>query len=145
MMDAKLIADIEAAEGCKLTAYKDSLGFPTIGYGHLLDNSISWDGYTITQAQADAFLESDVQKWAIWAQSLPEWPDLDTACRKNAVIELAFNMGKKWLLFANCRAAIERQDWQAAHDQLLSSLWASQVHATRANRLAGYLLTGEYP
>ena len=145
MIDPRLAKDLIAAEGCKLTAYKDSLGLWTIGVGHLLDQSISWEGHTITQEQADAYLAEDVAKWQTFAQGLPEWGDLNTQCRENAVIELCFNMGKGWLLFVNTRRAIERGDWQVAHDGLLKSLWASQVHQARANRLADYLLTGEYP
>ncbi len=144
MTDPRLVRDVSLAEGCRLTAYKDSLGFWTVGYGHLLDQSVSWDGYTITQEQADAWLAEDLDKAAAFAQTLTEWGDLDTQCRQNAIIELCFNMGKKWLLFVNTRRAIERQDWQGAHDGLLASLWASQVHGTRAQRLSGYLLPGVY-
>lgn len=145
MTDPRLVRDITAAEGCRLTAYKDSMGLWTIGVGHLLDQSISWDGHTITQEQSDAYLAADIATWQAFALTLTEWGDLDTQCRQNAVVELCFNLGKKWLMFVNTRRAIERGDWQAAHDGLLASLWASQVHAARAQRLASYLLTGEYP
>lgn len=47
---------IKRFEGCKLTAYKDSIGIPTIGFGHTDGVKM---GQTITQAQADAFLKSD--------------------------------------------------------------------------------------
>lgn len=47
---------IKKFEGCKLTAYKDSAGVWTIGYGH---TSGVVSGQTITQAQADAFLATD--------------------------------------------------------------------------------------
>ena len=59
---------------------------------------------------------------------------------------MIFNMGEgKWHGFVHCRQALQARDWQAAHDQLLNSAWAGQVHATRANRIANYLLTGVYP
>lgn len=48
---------IKRYEGCKLSAYKDSVGIPTIGYGHIKGVKI---GQTITQAQADALLKSDL-------------------------------------------------------------------------------------
>lgn len=50
------LALIKRFEGCRLTAYKDSIGVPTIGYGHT--NGVKM-GQTITQDQADAFLKSD--------------------------------------------------------------------------------------
>jgi lysozyme len=145
MTDPRLIADIKTAESCKLTSYKDSAGLWTVGWGHLLDQNVFGARYAITQAQADSWLESDVESAVAYAQKLPEWSALDTPCRQNAVIELCYNMRGKWLLFVNTRHAIERQDWQTAHNGLLTSLWATQVHAARADRLADYLLTGAYP
>jgi lysozyme len=50
---------IKSFEGCELTAYQDSGGIWTIGYGHTGPGVEP--GVTITQAQADAFLASDVK------------------------------------------------------------------------------------
>ena len=50
----KLIKDFE---GCKLAAYKDSVGIPTIGVGHTKGVKM---GMKITQAQADKFLVEDL-------------------------------------------------------------------------------------
>ncbi len=48
---------IKKYEGCRLTAYRDPVGIPTIGYGHTAGVKM---GQTITQAQADAYLAQDV-------------------------------------------------------------------------------------
>lgn len=48
---------IKEFEGCRLTAYQDSVGVWTIGYGHTKGVR---SGQTITQAQADDYLRSDV-------------------------------------------------------------------------------------
>ena len=48
---------IKQFEGCRLTAYKDPLGIPTIGYGHTAGVKL---GQTITQDQADTYLARDV-------------------------------------------------------------------------------------
>lgn len=142
----RLVQDVKNSEGCKLTAYKDSLGFWTIGYGHLLDESKDWSGYQIGQDQADKWLELDLAGAETSAGYLSEWKALDTDCRKNAIVELVFNMGpSKWKLFYKTRVAIEAKKWQEAHDGLLDSLWAKQVGVNRSNRLANYLLTGQYP
>ena len=158
MTDSRLLADVKAAEGCRLTAYLDSRGLSTIGYGHKLNQHMDWTGHTITQDQADAYLAADLDNAALQAKTLTEWLYLETACRENALTELVFNMGfGKWLEFRQARAAIRQQDWQGAHDGLLDSLWARQVQPHglfdptgkelpgRATRLAGYLLTGQYP
>lgn len=48
---------IKEFEGCRLTAYKDPAGIPTIGYGHTKGVKL---GQKITQAQADEYLRQDV-------------------------------------------------------------------------------------
>ena len=50
------LALIKRFEGLRLTAYQDSVGVWTIGYGHT--SSVS-EGQTITQTQADAYLRAD--------------------------------------------------------------------------------------
>jgi GH24 family phage-related lysozyme (muramidase) len=146
VLDPRLERDIGVAEADKLTAYRDSLGFWTIGRGHLLTpQDHDWSGYTITPEQDEAYFDADIQQAIAFAHRLPEWKSCDTDCRRNALIELCFNMRGKWLKFIKTREAMERGDWQAAHDELLNSEWAAEVHLSRANRLANYLLTGEYP
>lgn len=141
-----LLRDIKASEGCKLTAYKDTREFWTIGYGHLLLVGRDWEGYTCTQEMADVWLEQDIGGATQGAKNLPEWLDTDTLCRQNALIELVFNMGAyKWRGFMKCRAAIQRRDWLASSSELLDSAWAGQVGPTRSHRLASYLATGAYP
>jgi len=48
---------IKSFEGCKLTAYQDSAGVWTIGYGH---TSGVKAGMKITEAQAEAYLKGDL-------------------------------------------------------------------------------------
>ncbi|WP_430913897.1 lysozyme [Methylobacterium sp. sgz302541] len=59
-------AAIEAREGCRLTAYRDSVGVWTIGYGHTTaaGGLVVKADVTITQAQADAMFAVDVEKYA---------------------------------------------------------------------------------
>ena len=51
---------IKSFEGCKLVAYKCPAGVWTIGYGH---TSGVISGMKITQAQADSFLKSDLERY----------------------------------------------------------------------------------
>ena len=48
---------IESFEGLRLQSYQDSVGVWTIGYGHTLGVK---PGQTITQPQAEAFLQQDL-------------------------------------------------------------------------------------
>lgn len=49
---------IKEFEGCKLYAYRDSVGIPTIGYGHTKGVRM---GMSITKAQAETFLKDDIK------------------------------------------------------------------------------------
>lgn len=50
---------IKQYEGCKLFAYRDSVGVATIGYGHTKGVRM---GQAITQKQADEFLREDIME-----------------------------------------------------------------------------------
>jgi GH24 family phage-related lysozyme (muramidase) len=146
-IDVRLARDIDAAEDDVLTAYQDSLGNWTIGRGHLMPRPGTpkgWAGFTIIQSTSDRYFNGDLLAAIALAQKWPEYLSCDTECRRNALEEIAFNMGNKWASFVHARAAISAQDWQTVHDQLLDSLWATQVHG-RATRIATYFLTGQYP
>ena len=49
---------IKKFEGCKLYAYRDSVGVATIGYGHIKGVKM---GMSITQQQAEMFLKDDIK------------------------------------------------------------------------------------
>lgn len=145
MTDQRLLHDVQSAEGCRLTAYKDTNGYWTIGYGHKLQSGIDWEGHEITQDTADQMLAMDLDEADEQAMNLPEMMGLNV-CRTNALIELVFNMGlAKWKGFEHCRRAISQAQWEVAHDQLLDSDWKSEVGEKRSQRLADYLLIGVYP
>lgn len=154
MADPRLVADIQRAEGCPTdpvshlpVAYRDSEGNWTIGWGHLLDQSIDWAGHVITWETARTLLSSDLDARRAECEGLPEWPSLDTECRQNAVVECVFNLGlKHWTdEFPHTREAIRKQLWtQAATDLLDSPEWIKQVGQARVARLAGYLRSGSY-
>jgi lysozyme len=135
-----LVNHIKDSEGLRLAAYLDTVGVWTLGYGH----TPCKEGDTCTLAQAQAWLEADIATAAKVAASLPEARGIDPT-RFAALCELLYNLGPhKWALFTKTRAAIADRDWQAAHDELLNSKWASQVGKKRSNRLAGMLLKGQY-
>ena len=54
----KGIDAIKQYESCKLFAYRDSVGVPTIGYGHTKGVKM---GMSITQKQAEDFLKDDIK------------------------------------------------------------------------------------
>lgn len=96
-MTFKLSADgvdfIRAEEGCRLKAYHDSAGVPTIGYGHTagVTHDDVTEGHTITQAEADAMLRKDLEHFeAVVNKCVP--PSI-TQGQFDACVSLAYNIG----------------------------------------------------
>lgn len=82
------IAVLKAREGVRLKAYRDSVGVPTIGYGHTKGVRL---GQSITQAQADAFFLDDLASHALPILSCITVPVADH--ERDALISIAFNIG----------------------------------------------------
>ena len=88
------LAIIKRFEGCRLTAYQCAAGVWTIGYGH---TSGVRRGQTITQAQADAYLVADCQKFANYVDN-PAYVPITSSLNDNqrdALISFAFNCGQE--------------------------------------------------
>jgi lysozyme len=80
---------IEDFEGCELTAYEDSGGVWTVGYGHTGTNVMP--GETITHAEADALLQQDVAATEIEVAHLVEI--VLTPNEFAALVSFQFNTG----------------------------------------------------
>jgi lysozyme len=140
MTSVNLIPDLERDEGLRLSAYQDTAGIWTVGYGHAYVHP----GTVWTQQQAEQMLEADVAHTeAALDIQLPWWRTLDDV-RQDVIVEMAFNIGVTGLLqFHNTLAAVKAEQWAQASAGMLHSAWATQVGA-RADRLAEQMLTGVY-
>lgn len=124
-------------EGVKNRPYRDSEGLLTVGVGHLLDA-------TMPDKLIDLMLDFDIGL-AIEEldRAFPIWRTLTTP-RQNVLIELMFNLGAPRLAkFIKFWAAIGRNDYAQASQELLQSKWADQVKGravTLAKRLREDLL-----
>jgi len=126
-------------EGCRLTAYQDTVGVWTVGYGHTEGVG---KGDKITQAQAEKFLLEDTLEAARNASSIPVQFDTLNANRQAVLINMCFNLGlPKVLGFKRTLAAIAMRDFDNAALYMLQSKWAGQV-GQRAIRLAKQMKTG---
>ncbi len=92
----KTLEMIKDFEGCSLTAYRCPSNVLTIGYGH---TSGVYEGMRITQAQADEFLQEDLQKFAAYVNDPRYVPITDSlnVNQKEALISFAYNCGAKCL------------------------------------------------
>lgn len=75
-------------EGCRLTAYQDSKGVWTIGYGHTLG---VYEGLTCTQEQALAWLAQDMGWACAVVKRLVRVPLLPHEF--DALVDFVFNVG----------------------------------------------------
>lgn len=86
------LALIKQYEGCRLAAYRCAAGVWTIGYGHTAGVH---SGMTITQAQADAYLQQDIAKFEGYVNN-PAYVPIITNLNQNqfdALVSFAFNLG----------------------------------------------------
>lgn len=86
------LALIKQYEGCRLAAYRCAAGVWTIGYGHTAGVH---SGMTITQAQADAYLQQDIAKFEGYVNN-PTYVPITEQLNQNqfdALVSFAFNLG----------------------------------------------------
>lgn len=147
--DPKLLADIKNFEGTlayqtklgyfkdgKFWTYKDSLGYPTIGYGHLI---LSNENYKqgLTESQADDLLIKDLANKVADAKSIYEQYGMTGNVKlQEVLVQMVFQMGKAGVLnFKNTLGAMGRGDYKAAAAGMRNSAWYRQT-TSRAEALA---------
>lgn len=129
-------------EGRVPHAYQDSLGYWTIGVGHLIDKR---RGGKLPEHIIDALLEYDIAKHRQeLEEALPWVAELDEV-RRTVLLDMAVNLGVPGLLgFVRTLAAVKAGRYQEAALRMLQSLWARQVKG-RAIRLSTMMETGQWP
>lgn len=128
-------------EGIVPHVYKDSLGYDTIGVGHLVDKR---RGGKLSQRIIGLILEEDI---AEVTSNLPQWinPDALGPVRYAVLVDMAFNLGVAGLMgFTNTLKAVQEGRYEDASVLMMQSKWAKQV-GPRASRLSQMMRTGEWP
>ena len=135
----KLRNELEADEGCEYKIYKDHLGFPTFGIGHLVtahDKEHGWPVDTaVDESRVIEAFESDI-KTVIGDCGLlyDDFEDLPEQAQR-IIANMMFNMGYTRLSkFKGMKRGVDARDWQAAADEMVDSSWYRQV-TNRADRL----------
>lgn len=152
---ARMAAQLKKHEGFCLSAYLDTEGVLTVGYGHNCRawpvNGIQKAGDVLSEAQADMLFANDLD--LAEAQTCHALPWIGSlACPRRAVlVNMSFNMGlgsassgKGLLGFKRMLAAVERGDFASAAKEMLDSRWARQV-GPRSRELAAQMESGEWP
>lgn len=130
-----LAMQLRVDEGDKQFPYTDTVGKLTIGVGHnLTDNGLS-------QRIRDLILEEDMGIAETLARTLLPNFDVLTDARKAVVCNMAFNLGRRLMGFAETLAAIRDERWDDAATAMLDSKWAQEI-GDRATRLAKAMREG---
>jgi lysozyme len=103
----------ERFEGCRLVAYQDQGGVWTVGYGHTGPDV--YPGMVITQEQAQALLEQDIQRAVDTVNRLVSVPI--TQGEFDALVDFVFNLGAGAFMASTLLRDVEAQDWAAAAAQ----------------------------
>lgn len=128
------VARLKSEEGFRSTAYRDSAGHLTIGFGFNVDAGIS-------EFAAAALLAAQVSERETVLLNYPWYATCDPV-RRSVLLDVAFNLGVTGLLkFHDMILAIGRQDWADARAELLDSKAARQL-PQRYKLLADLLFTG---
>ena len=98
----------------------------------------------ITKEEAEFLLMNDIISTEIVLQNLAPWYEELDQIRKEAILNMAFNMGVYGLMgFKKMIQALKEKDYDRAAVESLDSKWAMQV-GPRAKELALQIKTGEY-
>ena len=126
-------------EGVKYEIYKDHLGYPTFGIGHLIVELDEEYGEPIgTGVHLDRVNEAfDKDVVVMIDEAKKVFPNIDILPEEaqQVIVNMCFNMGAPRLSkFKRFIAAVNESNWSTAAIEMMDSLWATQVGA-RAERL----------
>lgn len=127
--------EIKRHEGEVLNIYEDSLGYKTLGVGHLCqpeDPEYDWAvGTSVSQEVVDMYYEDDFDKHYMEAihvfGSHEDWNELPEVIQR-VLVNMCFNLGGSRLSkFRNMLKACRNHDWKEMAVQMEDSRWYGQV------------------
>lgn len=127
----KGIALIKEFEGCKLTAYQDSVGVWTIGYGWTqpVDGKLIHAGMTIKQETAERLLKTGLVSYENDVSRLVKVGL--TQGQFDALVSFTYNLGARSLSTSTLLRKLNAGDYAGAADEFL-----------RWNKAGGKVLNG---
>ena len=135
MIDTK--TRIKQHEGFSPTVYTDSLGFQTIGYGHLVIEKDNFkEGEIYSPEELEGVFNQDYEIAKNDGQSIIDnelnglngYSEEQKQIIESVLIEMCFNLGKPRVLkFKNFLQALRDKDFKKAKAEMLDSRWAVQV------------------
>jgi lysozyme len=114
---------VKQFEGCKLNAYIDANGYPTIGYGHKLVGATK--ASSITEEEAQTLLEQDLQIATLAVQRLTSVPLNDQ--QLSALIDFVYNLGAGTYQHSTLRMKLNRGEYKAAAEEFKKWVYAGSI------------------
>jgi lysozyme len=115
---------IAKEEGCVLHIYKDQVGYPTVGIGHLIRKGEDFSA-GITQEQAEALLKKDLLYTAVSVCRLIQVPLTDN--QYSALLSFAFNVGTGALQCSTLRSRLNRGEYLSAAEEFQKWCYARGI------------------
>lgn len=138
-MIEQIAEDLRRHEGCVLHAYKDHLGYLTIGIGRMIDKERNGG---ISADEAEYLLKNDIDRVASRLQHERGFRQAPSTV-KRALVNMAFQLGFAGLLsFKKMWKHLEDSNYAAAADEALDSKWAEQT-PKRAEEVAGWIRSAQ--
>jgi len=108
---------VKQFEGCELTAYQDSVGVWTIGYGHtaMAGPPTVYAGQTITKAEAEEILKRDLNKFENGVRDLVKVSV--NSDQFSALVSFSFNVGLGALADSTLLRKLNAGDYQGAANE----------------------------
>ncbi len=114
-----IVEKIKKHEGFRGMPYKDSLGYPTIGYGTKLP---------IDEEEAELLLKKRLNDVRRELESRVDFFDNLPETIQEVLLDMAYNMGVPRLFtFRRMWEAVRDRDWKRMADEMVDSLWYRQV------------------
>ena len=136
-----IIEMLRKHESVETHAYKCSANKTTIGVGRNIDKN---GGIGLSQMEIDYLLANDIKRVEAELSQAFNWYDDLNDPRKDAMMDMCFNMGLPRLSkFKKSLAAMSNRHYEIAAVELLDSLWARQV-GQRAVTISEIIRTGEH-
>lgn len=129
-MNLQIIKDrIKKHEGYRDIIYTDSLGYKTIGYGHLVIEDGFIPGVQYSKKELEEVFEKDFAIAVQGANKLLGDFDIDDDAF-GVVVEMCFQLGfPRVLKFKFFLAALQKKDYEKAAEEMLLSKWHEQTPA----------------
>ena len=141
----QLIKQLKRQEGVRTHAYRDINGLLHIGCGRNIYGDTARKGPGLSMREIDEMLQHDIEvSIKELSKTYPWFNHLEDGARKDAIINLHFNMGGPTLgKFKKALAHMETGSYDEAAAEFLSSRWAKQVKG-RAIEVTDMIKTGTY-